>query len=84
MDLLWKPVSKVNPLMCEKDRLFPVQEVGKCERGNEMAKWFRILRKQNHKAVKMASKPHDDKGYQESPDIINKIALYNVPYFFHE
>ena len=40
-----------------------------------MAKWSRILRKQNHKAVKMASKPRDDKGYQDDKEPNNVMNL---------
>ena len=40
-----------------------------------MAKWSRILRKQNHKAVKMASKPRNDKGYQDDKEPNNVMNL---------
>ena len=40
-----------------------------------MAKWSRILRKQNHKAVKMASKPRHDKGYQDDKEPNNVMNL---------
>ncbi len=40
-----------------------------------MAKWSRILRKQNRKAVKMASKPHHDKGYQDDKEPNNVMNL---------